>query len=241
MGRKGKMGDFVINSDYLDEEITVKWYLPEGFTPMRDYRICYMQDGDDYFRMGRIATLSDRLHTEMEIEPTIFVGIHYNDKFDRMKKYHPDGEKQEAYITFFIREVVPKVEDALSIMPIERALMGDSLAGTLAFMIATMYPSTIGKVIMQSPFVNSTVMERVKDTAHLKEIEVYHSIGLEETSVHTTDGKVSDFLTPNRELNAQLDGKLQAYHYVEFDGEHTWKYWQQHLEGILKQMFSEEY
>ncbi|MFC4403275.1 alpha/beta hydrolase [Gracilibacillus xinjiangensis] len=240
MGRKGKMGDLVIDSNYLDEEITVKWYLPEGFTPMNDYRICYMHDGDDYFRMGRIATLSDKLHTEMEIEPTIFVGIHYNDKYDRMKKYHPDGEKQEAYITFFIREVLPIVEDALHITPVERSLMGDSLAGTLAFMIASMYPSTIGKVIMQSPFVNETVMERAKNTSNLKGLEVYHSIGLEEKSVKTTDGKVSDFLLPNRELHGQLDGNLLAYHYVEFEGDHTWTYWQQHIEGILKQMFSEE-
>ncbi|SES26122.1 Enterochelin esterase [Gracilibacillus ureilyticus] len=240
MGRLGKMDDLIIKSNYLDESVTVKWYLPEGFTPMKDYRVCYMQDGDDYFRMGRIATLSDKLHSEMEIEPTIFVGIHYNDKFDRLKKYHPDGERQEAYITFLIREVLPQVEETLHITPVERALMGDSLAGTLAFMTASIYPSTFRKVIMQSPFVNETVMERANHFADYKGLEVHHSIGLEETDVSTTDGKVSDFLQPNRELMRKLKGNLQVYHYFEFDGNHTWKYWQQHLGEILTLMFGEE-
>ena len=41
-------------------------------------------------------------------------------------------------------------------------LIGDSLGGTVSFMTALMYPHTFGKVIMQSPFVDETVMNLAK-------------------------------------------------------------------------------
>ena len=59
-----------------------------------------MQDGDDYFQLGSVATLSDKLHEKYEIINTTFVGIHYINRFDRLKKYHPHGEQYEAYIRF---------------------------------------------------------------------------------------------------------------------------------------------
>lgn len=238
MGRNGKMGDMVINSTYLNEAIEVRWYLPEGFTPFKDYTICYVQDGNDYFQIGRMATISDRLHEEMLIEPTIFVGIHYQNKTDRRKKYHPDGELHEAYVTFLMREVIPQVENHLHVEPVARALMGDSLAGTFAFIVASMYPSTFQKVIMQSPFVNDIVLEQAKTMDHTS-VVIYHSIGLEETIVHTTDGQKSDFLTPNRVLNQILNEKNFTYHYEEFNGDHTWTYWQKDLAKIIEWMFRE--
>ena len=43
-----------------------------------------------------------------------------------------------------------------------RVLIGDSLGGTVSFMTALMYPHTFGKVVMQSPFVDETVMNLAK-------------------------------------------------------------------------------
>ena len=237
MGRKGKMEDAMIQSDYLNEDIKVKWYLPEGFTPFKDYQLCIMQDGDDYFQMGRVATLSDQLHEEMEIEPTIFAGIHYRDKYDRQDKYHPNGKQNKAYISFLVNEALPFVEKSLHIEPVKRLLMGDSLAGTLAFMVATEFPNTFNKVIMQSPYINEDVLSRAQDVKTFSNLEIFHSIGLEETEVKTTSGEVSDFLTPNREISQLLEDKLGHYIFDEFQGNHTWKYWQRDLKAILIKMF----
>ena len=44
-----------------------------------------------------------------------------------------------------------------------RVLIGDSLGGTVSFMTALMYPHTFGKVVMQSPFVDETVMNLAKE------------------------------------------------------------------------------
>ncbi|MBM7571562.1 alpha/beta hydrolase [Aquibacillus albus] len=242
MGRKGKMVDKEINSTYLEETITIKWYQPEAFTPLNTYHLCIMQDGNDYFQMGRVATLSDKLHDEAEIEDTVFVGIHYRNRYDRHDKYHPSGPKNEAYTNFLVREVLPLLDQELSTHQISgsRTLMGDSLAGTLALMTAIKYPNTFGNVIMQSPYVDETVLDAVQKANNLDKLSIYHTIGTEEANVETTIAEVKDFLTPNRKLRDLITEKNTEYIYHELEGNHTWKYWQQDLPRALKTIFGWE-
>ncbi|GAB3789748.1 alpha/beta hydrolase [Virgibacillus kimchii] len=240
MGRKGTMTEREIDSKYLNEKMTMKIFKPEKFSDLYKYTVCIMQDGDDYFQMGRIATLSDRLHDAGEITNTVFVGIHYQDRYDRREKYHPKGKQNENYIKFLVREAVPLLDEELPTynMGYTRALMGDSLAGTLALMTAVKYPNTFGKVIMQSPYVDDTVLDTVKDTGHLYSMDIYHTIGTKETDVKMTDNKTMNFLEPNRELNKLLVDKGASYTYHELEeGNHTWKYWQKDMKRLLKTMF----
>jgi len=240
MARKGTMFDKEIESMYLKEKKIVKIYEPENYDPTYETNVCIMQDGDDYFQLGRVATVSDTLHEDYDIVNTYFVGIHYIDRFDRLKKYHPEGEQNEAYIQFLTKEVVPLIDSIIPLNPlgVKRTLMGDSLAGTLALMVALQYPSLFHKVILQSPFVDNTVLQAAKKSDnHL--LEIYHSIGLLEENVPTTVlGKV-DFIIPNQDLNKVLSESFTNYIYKEIDeGNHTWKYWQQELPDVLMEMFS---
>ncbi|MBU5468501.1 esterase family protein [Virgibacillus sp. MSJ-26] len=240
MGRKGKMIDKEIESSYLNETIVLRIYQPESFSPLYKYHVCIMQDGNDYYQLGRVATQSDRLHSAEEIDNTVFIGIQYQDRYDRWKKYHPDGDQNEAYTKFLVREVVPFLDEFLPTynMGQSRTLMGDSLAGTLALMTAFKYPNTFGKVIMQSPYVNDTVLETVKNADSVQTIDIYHTIGTDETDVGLTNGNNEDFVKPNKELKEILDSKGVTYHYHELEGgEHTWKYWQKDLPNALKTMF----
>lgn len=240
IARKGKMLIEKVNSSFLQEVMTLKIYKPETFSPLYKYHICIMQDGDNYFQIGRVATLSDKLHETGKITNTIFVGIHFIDKHDRREKYHPNGIQQQAYIKFLIHEVVPLLDEILPTyhMGQSRALLGDSLAGTLALMVALKYPNTFGKVIIQSPYVNKKVLQSVKDTKNLDSIDIYHSIGTEETKVRTKEGLV-DFVKINRQLNSLLLKRNTNYMYHEIPhGDHTWKNWQGDLplalESVLK-------
>lgn len=241
MARKGKTIDHDIQSRYLNEKITLRIYEPESFSELYKYHICIMQDGNDYFQLGRVATFSDRLHEKEEIENTVFVGIHYQNRQDRWNKYHPNGKQNEAYMKFLVQEVVPLLDTLLPSyhMGQSRALMGDSLAGTLALMTAIQYPHTFGKVIMQSPYVNETVLNAVKNAINLQSIDIYHTIGTAETAVKTLEEDQADFLTPNRKLQSLLAEKETTYTYKEFeDGLHTWKYWQNDMITALTTMFS---
>jgi len=228
-----------IESDFLKEKMNVLIYLPEAFSPMNTFHVCIMQDGDDYFQLGRVATVSDKLHDEADIEDTVFVGIHYRDKYDRRKKYHPNGEQQENYFRFLTEEVVPKLDPLLPHQLTQsRALMGDSLAGTLALMTAMRRSDLFSKVIIQSPYVNDLVMHTVKQANTIHTLEIYHTIGTAETNVQTLVESDVDFLTPNRELYSLLKDKGPVYHYKEIEaGKHTWKYWQEDMPHALQTMF----
>jgi enterochelin esterase-like enzyme len=239
--RKGTMKEETIQSGYLDEEKAMKIYLPEFFSPLNKYNLCIMNDGNDYFQMGRVATFSDQLHENGDIENTVFVGIHYKNRYDRRQKYHPNGEEYEAFTKFIVHEAVPFLDDYVPgyHMGRSRALMGDSLAGTFALVTAIRYPNTFGKVVMQSPYVDDTVLDVVNaSNTDLSAIDIYHTIGTAENKAVLSDGVVEDLLTPNRELHQLLKDKKTSYEYHEFkDGSHTWKYWQQDMPNVLKTMF----
>lgn len=239
MARKGKMVDKEINSTYLNETKVLNIFYPENFSTLYKYNICIMQDGNDYFQMGRVATLSDRLHDNHELTNTVFVGIHYKDAADRRRKFHPDGDQYEAYTKFISKEVVPLLDELIPTfhMGKSRILMGDSLAGTFSLLTALRYPNTFGKVIMQSPFVDEAVIEKAKEAKDLTTLDIYHTIGAKEDQAKLSDGKITDLLKPNRELKDYLSEQNCNYIYHELeDGEHTWKYWQKDMVRALTTM-----
>ena len=217
IARNGLMYEKEIESKHLNETMRLKFYQPEELDSIYETNVCIMQDGNDYYNVGRVATVSDKLHDDFDITNTVFIGIHYIDRFDRRDKYHPDGKQQKAYKKFLIEEVVPFVAKQLPINPLGEkwTLMGDSLAGTLAFLTAIENQDLFDNVIMQSPLVNDTVINAAKKLRNNADLEIYHTIGLKETEVGTTvDGKI-DFVTPNLELNKILENKNLTYHYHE--------------------------
>lgn len=241
--RLGRMKEYIIESFYLREEMAIKVYMPENFPQEGNYKIAIAHDGDHYFQIGRLASLSDEFHKSGQIKPTVFVGIHFIDRKDRRRKYHPDGEENKAYTNFLIFEVVPFLD---RLIPSEqsgpsRTLLGDSLAGSLALMTAEAFPNIFGRIVMQSPYVNETVLSRLEDSTCLQKLDIYHTIGTDETAVETSDGKRLDFVIPNRKINNILAERAGNYLYEEIPGgNHTWKYWQGDLRKAILKMFARE-
>ncbi|MCP3761671.1 alpha/beta hydrolase-fold protein [Domibacillus sp. A3M-37] len=235
--KRGTIQDHLIHSNELNEDISFLVYVPADFSPMFSYTFLICQDGKDYFQMGRLPRVADELLREEEIEPLIIVGIPYNDKYDRRDKYHPEGAKQKAYIRFLAHELVPYLDEQFPGHGARfgRALAGDSLAGTVSFMAALEYPDLFGRVLMHSPFVDSTVIHKAEQAKTLPSL--YHMIGTEETDVLMTNGERADFLTPNRTLYSLLTDKTTDYFYDEFAGGHTWTYWQKDMKPALIKMF----
>jgi len=239
--RLGTMKEYFINSFYLQEEMALKVYLPMNFPADGKYHVAIAQDGDHYFQIGRLASLSDEFHKSHEIEPTVFVGIHFIDREDRRRKYHPDGAENKAYTNFLIFEVVPFLDRLIpsNYEGDDRTLMGDSLAGTLALMTAEAFPNVFGRVLMQSPYVNERVMNRLQQSRSLQRLDIYHTIGTDETAVETSGGKVLEFVTPNRAIHKLIAEANGKYYYEEIPGgNHTWKYWQGDLRKAVLKMFS---
>ncbi|SFA78206.1 MULTISPECIES: esterase family protein [unclassified Bacillus (in: firmicutes)] len=236
---KGTIKDLTIRSTALNEDVQILVYLPANFSPLYKYSLLIAQDGKDYFQLGRIGRVADQLLHDREIENVIIVGIPYLNVDDRREKYHPSGEKNEAYIRFLAHELVPFLDQEFPTyhMGTTRTLIGDSLGATVSLMAALQYPHTFGKVMLQSPYVNDKVLETVRNFTKSELLNIYHVIGTEEITVKTNDGKILDFLEPNRELNKLFTSKSFTYFYDEFNGDHTWTYWQPDLIRALKIMF----
>ncbi|WP_027962943.1 alpha/beta hydrolase [Halalkalibacillus halophilus] len=239
MGRDGTTVEREIHSTYLDETFTITIYRPENYSPLYKYHLCIVQDGNDYYQLGRLGRVSDKLHKDGTIENTIFAGIHYKDRYDRWDKYHPDSEKQEDYMRFLRFEVVPVLDKELPSYHVKscRILMGDSLGGTVSLMTALKYPNTFGKVIMQSPYVDERLKQMVQDTDEIDTMSIYHTIGNAEEKVETTNGEIDDFLNPNLELQELLKDKVADYEFHQLEGEHTWKQWQKDLPNAIQAIF----
>ena len=237
--RKGTIKEYMFKSEALAEELELLVYLPANYSPLYKYTLVIAQDGRDYFQMGRIGRVADELLDEEEIENIIIIGIPYLDRFDRKSKYHPDGEKHHAYIRFLAHELVPFLDEEFPTyqMGHGRALIGDSLGATVSLLAALQYPHTFGKCIMQSPLVNEEVLEAVEAFPDPHLLELYHVVGTEETDVPTTDGGRDNFIEPNRTLHALLNRKGFPCFYEEFQGNHTWKYWQKDLKRAMMEMF----
>jgi enterochelin esterase-like enzyme len=223
----------------LGEDLQLLIYLPANYSPLYKYSLLIAQDGRDYFQLGRISRLADEFLFKKEIENLIIVGVPYKDVKDRRRKYHPDGEQNQQYIRFLAHELVPFLDNEFPTyqMGSTRALIGDSLGATVSLMTAIQYPYTFGKVLLQSPFVDNQVLEMVENFSESQLLEIYHVVGNQETEVQTTDGKVSDFLTPNRRLSKVIVRKSLIYFFEEFNGNHTWTHWQPDLRRALKMLF----
>lgn len=237
---KGQIEEKNFYSTALDEEIQLLIYLPPMFSPLYKYNLLITQDGQDYFNLGRISKTTETLLEEKKISNTIIVGVPYKDVNDRKDKYHPNGNKIKNYIRFLAHELIPFLDEQYPTyqMGRTRCLAGDSLGGTVSLLTALSYPNTFGQVIMQSPFVNEMVIEEVKSFSSQQLLEVYHSVGKLETAVKTTDGKVRDFISPNRQLQQLMSKMRFTVVYEEFNGDHTWTYWQPDLKHALQKTFA---
>lgn len=240
--QSGNVHEQTLYSEASGETVSFMIYLPYNYSALYTYPLLIANDGQDYFRLGRIARTADRLISNGDIEPLIIVGVPYKDKYERYEKYHPDGKHHKSYIQFLTNELLPFLERnyATHQLPRGRGLIGDSLAGTVSLMTALSYPYTFGKVIMQSPLVNDDIIDRVNDFPPFASLSLYHVAGKQETEVETTQGGQKNFIEPNRELMNVIQGMNFDYFYDEFDGDHTWTYWQPDLERALSLMFSLE-
>jgi len=226
-----------VPSRVLNEQRGVKIVLPPGFDERISYPALYCQDGDDFLYFGRVATQLTRLVLEEGLEPAIIVAVEV-DKARRTDEYAPEGERFSAYCEFFARELVPFVEERFPVRsdPGERVVAGDSLGGAVSLHLALDYPGVFRRVLSLSGAFLEGTLERVKRERDLTWLDLYMVIGLGERQVATARGTF-DFLRCNREAKALLEQRRAKLRYVEKEGEHLWKFWQNELPAALDYFF----
>lgn len=236
---QGKIEEINFYSKALGEEMQILIHLPYNYTPLYKYAVLFGSDGKDYIQYGRVGRVIDQQLDNSEIENVIFVGIPYKSVSERRRMYHPEGDKRDAYTRFLAHELVPYIDANYPTYQIGagRALVGDSLAATISLLTAAKYPNIFGKVVLHSPYVDQFVLDKVEAVKDPAAFSIYHVIGKQETEVQTQVDGVQDFLAPNRSLNTLIKEKGFAYFYEEFDGDHTWKYWQADMPRAIRKTF----
>ncbi|USG67332.1 alpha/beta hydrolase-fold protein [Brevibacillus ruminantium] len=229
--------ELILASKHLGTQEKFLVYLPERYSPLYSYPVLYVQDGQDYLSMGRLATLLEEMHQAKEIPDLIAVFLPV-DKSLRYDRYHPDGGQHQAYLRFLADEVVGAIDSRYSTHPLgsARTLLGESLGGVVSLFTALSYPHTFGQVACQSAAMDDELNRRVREIDLTVPLHIYLEVGLEETAVDTKRGPLN-LLQSNESLRDILQTKTVTLAYKTFAGDHTWGYWQANLRRILLGLF----
>jgi len=211
----------------------IRLYLPPGYQEALSYPVVYCQDGEDFFNFGRIATIAQRLILEEGWEPFIIVGVDVDKKL-RTSEYEPGGERHEAYVRFFVEELVPYVENAAAVRraPEERLLAGDSLGAAVSLSIALTRPDLFTRLLSLSGAYYDASIDLIRSREDLSGLSVWMTVGLRENAYETDHGTFN-FVQLNRLARRMLESRGAYLDYREKDGEHKWGFWQSELPEAL--------
>lgn len=223
----------VIESRFLQENRTLRIYLPPGYNEILSYPVVYCQDGEEFFNFGRIATWANQLILEEGVEPFIIVGVEVNTKV-RTEEYAPFGNRFDAYLSCFAEEIIPFIEQNYPVRrePSERVLAGDSLGGSVSVHLALRYPHLFTRVISLSGAFYEKSQYMIEEEQDLSWLDIYMIVGLQEDN-YTTDTGVYNFVELNRSTKALLEERGASISYHEKDGRHLWGFWQKELPAAL--------
>ncbi|WP_128895536.1 alpha/beta hydrolase [Longirhabdus pacifica] len=234
---KRKIEKHTISSQFLNDERTLRIYLPQEYDPLQSYPVIYCQDGAEFFNFGRIATHASQLIEEEGLQPMIIVGIDVNLP-QRSAEYAPNGNRFIPYCNFVTQEVIPEIEKNYATIqdPAHRIFAGDSLGATVSLHLVLDHPHLSHKCLALSGAFFPSTQQRLEQEEDLSWLDMYMLIGTEETDVKTDYG-VFDFLSLNRDTKTILQQKNTSLYYVENKGKHIWGFWQNELPHALSHFF----
>ncbi|MCL6593750.1 MAG: esterase family protein [Alicyclobacillus sp.] len=220
-------------SVHLQEERTVKVYLPPGFRRDEVYPILYCHDGLEFFTHGRIATLANRMIAERKLQPLLIAGLAVN-KALRTDDYAADGARSHAYRRFVAEECVPWVEAHYPVATGARCrfLAGVSLGAAASLLLHLEYPQVFQDLLLFSGAFYESAQAAVQvDQAPLP-LRAWMVVGRQETAVATGQGEY-DFLAANRKMYQALLRRGAQVDYREAEGTHIWGFWQREVPAAL--------
>ncbi len=231
---KRRIVGHTLYSAHLNEERTVKVFLPPEYDEKKVYPILYCHDGNEFFSHGRIATLAAELITQGSLTPCLIAGIAVNHKY-RTDDYALFGARNDAYARFVIEECIPLVERNYTVHsdPNMRAMAGISLGAVVTLELLFETATLFDHMILFSGAFYDDVITYATRIPNTRKISAMMIVGEQETAVETPAGTYN-FLEANREMKQLLEDKGIILDYQEAEGTHIWGFWQKHIPEALR-------
>ncbi|OUM84302.1 MAG: hypothetical protein BAA01_04470 [Bacillus thermozeamaize] len=226
-----------VESIHLQERRAIKVYVPPDYTDRRAYPVLYLQDGEDYFRFGRIATTANRLIRERRIQPLLIAGIPV-ERARRLAEYSPAGARFRQYQLFLLNEIIPYMDRVYATIPAARGRVigGSSLGATQALMTAIQSPHTFRAVLSQSGAFHPEMHAWLRQNGRNAPLDVYQTVGIHEAPAETPGGRLN-ILEWNRQVAQILrECGIKVCFQVK-EGGHDWGFWQKDLPDALAYLF----
>lgn len=244
-------GNYQIHENFQLKGLTsrrVIVWLPPSYEKetSRRYPVLYVMDGQNVFdpytsSLGydwRIDEIADSLMRNGEIEEFIAVAI-YSNADTRTNEYSDDPHLGEKYQDFMCCQLKPWIDSVYRTKtdPEETAVMGASMGGLIAFILAWEYPHIFGSAACMSPAFKVSLgnikvdyIENVQSDPARKSIDLYIDNG-------TLD--IESLLQPGiDEMLRALDEKKAPYTWYLDDGApHNERAWSARVWRPLKQFF----
>ncbi|GGJ13810.1 hypothetical protein GCM10010885_23960 [Alicyclobacillus cellulosilyticus] len=220
-------------SVHLQEDRTIKVFLPPGYPQAAPYAVLYCHDGNEFFTHGRIATIATERMQAGALQPLVIVGMAVN-LARRTDDYAVDGVRHEAYVRFVAEECRPWVETRYAVRrdPAGRFMAGVSLGALASVSIHARHPDLWRKLLLFSGAFTPDAVRWLERMPSFSEMAAYMVVGDEETRVETQSG-VFDFYHGHflaRDLflshGADIDARVAP-------GKHVWGFWQRQLPEAL--------
>ncbi|WAH36561.1 alpha/beta hydrolase [Alicyclobacillus dauci] len=227
-----KIESHTIQSVHLNEERTVKVFVPHNYDPSVPLPIVYCHDGLEFFTHGRVATIANDLMTAGEIPPFLIAGIAVNMEH-RRADYSMDGARHESYQKFVVDECLPMLDELYAVNGDKRLMAGISLGAVASLSFMLTYPQFFHTLILFSGAYFPPVQERIQEEPDLSRLAAYLFIGDEETQANTPSG-VYNFFEYNENMRDILIDKGAEVDFHVGPGNHIWGVWQKQLPNALR-------
>ncbi|MCI0182060.1 alpha/beta hydrolase [Sulfoacidibacillus ferrooxidans] len=230
---KRRIVGHTLYSAHLNEERTVKIFLPPNYDEQLTYPILYCHDGNEFFSHGRIATIAADMILTGQLTPCLIVGIAVNHE-RRTADYSLFGERNDAYIRFVTTECIPYIESLYKVKhdPMYRAMAGISLGAVVTLELSFETTHLFNHMALFSGAYYNEVLTYASRIPTAHATSVFMLVGEQETDVETPGGH-HDFLKANRDMKVLLEDMGLDVTYQEAPGTHIWGFWQRHIPEVL--------
>lgn len=250
-----------LNSEYLQRNITVDFFLPTNVTDPAKLNLLLINDGQNMKELG-LKTILGQLNEENLIKPLLCAAIYANE--ERKMEYgiasQPDylgrGKKAGLHTNFILKELIPYIKETYAVPSFkEKAYAGFSLGGLSALDIVWSHPDEFKKAgVFSGSFWWRSIDQAEKeydDDQHriMQQVirkGVYHpglkfffQCGNKDETMDRNNNGIIDSIDDTQDMIKELItkgyDKEKDIHYLEMpDGKHDIATWAKAMPEFLK-------